>query len=73
VGGKSDQSIFPLLFKRNEGTCYYVKAEKFDADSEKRSNFPWPEKRKRVRKTKEEVKKKMVENQNKNIIGGKEF
>jgi hypothetical protein len=39
-GGKRDQSIFPLLFKRNEGTCYYVKAEKFDADSEKKEQLP---------------------------------
>jgi hypothetical protein len=39
-GKKGPEYIIPLLFKRNEGTCYYVKAEKFDADSEKKEQLP---------------------------------
>lgn len=71
-GGKKRPEYSPPPLQKKRGNVLLRQGRQIRRRQwkKKRSNFPSPEKRKRVRKTKEEVKKKMVENQNKNIIGG---
>jgi hypothetical protein len=66
-GEKATRVYSPFSSKETRERVITSRQKNSTPTVKKRSNFPWPEKRKRVRKTKEEVKKKMVENQNKNI------